>query len=78
MLKTTKTEWRPIIHRFWNSSVYLIDYTNVTLNNQIICLLLISKNRLLSNSIIVENIFVKGIVMKIIKNLCELRQEINM
>ena len=56
--------WKPEYHQFWNCSI------NLNLNEKILFLLLISKNRKESSLQNVDCIMVKGITMNIIKFLC--------
>ena len=65
LIHNEKVNWRPEFHEHWKNEVGL--------NQQIVTLLLISKNRF-SSFFQFVNIFVKGIALNVIKFLCHLRQ----
>jgi TPR repeat protein len=61
-----KVEWREEYHAHWSAPN--------SINHQIFVLLLISKKRKSSKNLLIPNLFVKGIVMKIIQFLCHFKQ----
>lgn len=70
IMEKNKIEWQPILHKLWVSKEN-VKGKIVALNEQVLTLLLISKFRSKNDS---ARFLVKGIVMKVIKALCEIRQ----
>ena len=70
-----KLVWSESLHRYWNALPLEDGGKLFNLNDQIVSLLLVSKNRRSSNLQYVQ-FLVNGVVMLIVKHLCHLRQQI--
>lgn len=75
ILSRGEVNWKTEYHTFWNSDMVEDNGKLVYLDDQIMCLLLISHNRKFSKYEYLEA-FVKGISMNVIKFLCHARQAI--
>lgn len=80
ILSEGNTDWNPQLHIFWKSKPLKMKKELfkkrkvVTLDQQIECLLLVSKFRSRSSTSLVQYVFVKGVVIIVVKHLANLRQ----
>ena len=77
VMEENKLEWSTFLHKYWLSTTVKEEGERArefSLNDCVLTLLLVSKNRNKSANRLVSNVFVKGVTMSVIKYLCQFRQ----